>query len=112
MNAIKRSMSLVILIAACAGGPFALQACAGGPTSDSTGEYIDDATITAKVKAAFVDDKRVSALNINVETFHGTVQLSGFANSAEESSSAAQIARNVKGVKSVKNDIELKRANP
>jgi osmotically-inducible protein OsmY len=69
---------------------------------------IDDSVITTKVKAAFVEDKTVAAMNINVETYKGTVQLSGFANSASEMSRAVEIARSVNGVKSVKNDIRLK----
>ena len=83
-------------------------ACAGTPKQESTGEYIDDATITTKVKAALLDDKHVSSARINVETFKGVVQLSGFANSSAESSRAVMLASNVKGVKSVQNDIRLK----
>lgn len=86
----------------------ALAACSGTPTRESTGEYIDDSVITTRVKAAFVDDKTVNALDIKVVTFKGNVQLSGFANSPQEIDRAVQIARNVKGVTSVKNDIRLK----
>jgi osmotically-inducible protein OsmY len=73
----------------------------------SAGQAIDDATITTKVKAKFVEDKAVSALNIKVNTYQGTVQLSGFAKSAEEAERAGEIARSVNGVKIVKNDIRL-----
>ena len=73
----------------------------------SAGASIDDATITTKVKAKFVEDKAVSALNIKVNTYQGTVQLSGFAKSAEEAERAAQLARSIGGVKMVKNDIRL-----
>jgi osmotically-inducible protein OsmY len=86
----------------------ALAGCAGTATKESTGEYIDDATITTKVKAAFVNDPAVSALRINVETFKGVVQLSGFANSKAEADKAAEIARGVRGVTSVKNNIVVK----
>jgi osmotically-inducible protein OsmY len=82
--------------------------CASTSKQESTGEYIDDTALTTTVKAKFVDDKTVSAMNINVETFKGTVQLSGFANSQAEADRAVQIARNTTGVKSVKNDIRLK----
>ena len=75
---------------------------------ESLGETVDDSIITTKVKAAFVDDIHVSALNITVETFKGTVQLSGFADNERELERAAELARNVNGVKSVKNDIRLK----
>lgn len=75
----------------------------------SAGQAVDDAAITTKVKAKFVEDKAVSALNIKVNTYQGTVQLSGFAKSAEEAERAGQIARSVNGVKIVKNDIRLTR---
>jgi len=73
----------------------------------SAGNTIDDASITTKVKAKFVEDRTVSALNIKVNTFQGTVQLSGFVKSAQEAEHAAQLARSVNGVKMVKNDIRL-----
>lgn len=82
--------------------------CAGSPTKESTGEYLDDSAITTRVKSAFIADKQVSAMNISVETFKGTVQLSGFAESAREADKAEAIARGVKGVRSVKNDIRIK----
>ena len=85
--------------------------CASTSTKEGTGEYVDDSVITTKVKAKFVEDKDVSALGINVETFKGNVQLSGFANSADERMRAAELARSIKGVKSVKNDIRLKTNN-
>ncbi len=85
-----------------------LAGCASTPTSDSTGQYIDDATITTKVKAAFVKDDEVSALHIHVTTYKGVVQLSGFADNKDEIDRASELARNVNGVKSVKNDIHLK----
>ena len=74
---------------------------------ESAGAAFDDATITTKVKAKFVEDHTVSALDIKVNTFEGTVQLSGFVKSAEEAERAARIARSVSGVKVVKNDIRL-----
>ncbi|NMG45400.1 BON domain-containing protein [Aromatoleum toluvorans] len=86
----------------------ALTACSGTPTRESTGEYIDDSVITTRVKTAFVQDKAVDALDIKVVTFKGAVQLSGFANDKQEMERAVQLARNVKGVTSVKNDIRLK----
>ncbi|TVO58771.1 BON domain-containing protein [Denitromonas halophila] len=86
----------------------ALAACAGSPTRESTGQYIDDSAITTKVKSAFVKDKTVSALNIGVDTFKGEVQLSGFADTRQEIQRAGELARDVPGVRSVKNDIRLK----
>jgi osmotically-inducible protein OsmY len=73
----------------------------------SAGSTIDDATIITKVKAKFVEDKTVSALSIHVNSYEGTVQLSGFAKSAVEAERAAELARSVNGVKMVKNDIRL-----
>jgi hyperosmotically inducible periplasmic protein len=109
MSTISLKQILIHSSIACA---VLLSACAGSPTQSSTGQYIDDAWITTKVKAAFVEDKSVDATNINVETFKGTVQLSGFANSVAEAERAVAKAWDVKGVKSVKNDIRLKRTNP
>lgn len=86
--------------------------CAGTSTQESTGEYLDDSAITAKVKSAFVSDKQVSALDIQVTTFKRTVQLSGFAGSQQEIDRAVELARKVPGVKSVKNDIRRAPQNP
>lgn len=85
-----------------------LAACASTGKTESVGEYIDDTTITARVKTALLQDKDVSGLAINVETFKGTVQLSGFAKSRAEAARAHEIARKVPGVKSVRNDILLR----
>ncbi len=101
-------IALAVALAAALGGTLVTTGCASTSTQASAGEMIDDSVITTKVKAAFVEDKTVAAMNINVETYKGTVQLSGFANSASEMSRAVEIARSVKGVKSVKNDIRLK----
>jgi len=85
-----------------------LAGCAGTRTQDSTGEYIDDASITTKVKSVMVADTEVSALHISVETIKGVVHLTGSANTPHEYDKAAMIARNVAGVKSVDNDIHIK----
>jgi osmotically-inducible protein OsmY len=83
-------------------------ACAGSRTQASTGEYLDDSVITSKVKAKLLEDKEVSGLAVNVETFKGVVQLSGFAKTEAERQKAVQLARSVGGVKDIKNDIRLK----
>ena len=85
-----------------------VSACASSSNEESTGQYIDDATITTKVNADFVADKVVSAMRIDVTTYKGVVQLSGFANSDTEKHRAQELAESVKGVQSVKNDILLK----
>lgn len=75
----------------------------------TAGEVVDDGVVTAKVKAKLVDDPVTKAYQINVETFKGTVQLSGFVDSAEARSRAAQLASNVGGVKDVKNSLEVRK---
>jgi len=73
-----------------------------------TGEYVDDSVITAKVKAAIYNDATLKVNEINVETFKGVVQLSGFVRSQEDIDKAVKVAREVAGVKPVKNDMRLK----
>jgi osmotically-inducible protein OsmY len=76
----------------------------------SAGAYASDSSITAKVKAKFVEDPVVSAMRLNVDTMNGVVQVSGFAKSAEEERRALQLARSVEGVKSVRDSIEVRPA--
>lgn len=82
--------------------------CAVSREQSTVGEYVDDATITARVKAKFAEDREVSALSISVETLRGAVQLSGFAKSAAEKSRAESIARTTPGVSSVINNIVVR----
>ncbi len=84
----------------------ALAGCAGAGTK--TGEYIDDSTITTKVKTAFATDKTVSAMNVHVATDKGNVRLSGFVKSQEEKRRAEQLARSVAGVTGVTNTLTVK----
>ena len=85
-----------------------LSGCAATATRQSTGEFVDDTTITAKVKADFIRDDTVKAHDISVTTFKGVVQLSGFVDNAVQKSRAEQIAAAVSGVKSVQNNISIK----
>ncbi len=85
-----------------------LTGCAVERGQSTVGEYVDDTAITTSVKARFVDNKNVDASSISVETLNGTVMLSGFAKSQTEKTTAETIARNVKGVKSVKNEIAVR----
>ena len=85
-----------------------LSACAPTATKEGTGEYIDDSVITSKVKAAFAADPEVKATEVKVETFKGEVQLSGFVQSRESAQRAVELARQVEGVKGVKNDTVVK----
>jgi hyperosmotically inducible protein len=82
--------------------------CASTPTREGTGEYLDDTVITTKVKAAIFSEPSLKVSEINVETFKGIVQLSGFVNSQADINKAVAVARGVQGVKSVKNDMRVK----
>jgi osmotically-inducible protein OsmY len=82
--------------------------CAGTSTKAGTGEYVDDTVITTKVKAAIFNEPTLKSAEINVETFKGRVQLSGFVNSRADINKAVELARRVGGVTSVKNDMRMK----
>ena len=82
--------------------------CASTARHEGTGEYIDDTVLTTKTKAAIFNEPSLKSAEINVETFKGIVQLSGFVSSQADINRAAEIARGIAGVKSVKNDMRLK----
>jgi osmotically-inducible protein OsmY len=82
--------------------------CAATRTQEGTGQYVDDTVITTKVKAAILGEPALKVSEINVETFKGVVQLSGFVNSRDDMKSAVKLASAVNGVKSVKDDMQLK----
>lgn len=82
--------------------------CASTSSKEGTGEYIDDSVITTKVKAAIFNEPTLKSAEINVETFKGVVQLSGFLSSRTAEMKAVEIARGIHGVKSVKNDMRIK----
>lgn len=85
-----------------------LVGCASTPRQEGTGEYFDDAVLTTKVKAAVFNEPSLKSAEINVETFKGVVQLSGFVGSQADINKAVELARGVKGVTSVKNDMRVK----
>lgn len=85
-----------------------LSGCASDKSTESTGEYFDDTVITTRVKAAILNEPTLKSAEINVETFKSRVQLSGFVNSQSDMERAITITRNIKGVKSVANDMRLK----
>lgn len=103
MKTITRITSL-LAIAAVAG----MLGCASTSKTEGTGEYLDDTVITTKVKAAILDQPTLKSAEINVETFKGVVQLSGFVSSQDNVNVAVATAKGVKGVTSVKNDMRLK----
>lgn len=85
-----------------------LAGCAGSPTRESTGEFVDDSAITTKVKTALLDDKVTRGLTVHVETFKGSVELSGFVKSGEDKQRVGEVANSVKGVKSVVNSLVIR----
>ena len=103
MNTFQRFVSL-LSIAAVAG----IMGCASTAKTEGTGEYVDDTVITAKVKSAILGQPGLKSAEINVETFKGIVQLSGFVTSQDSVNLAMTTARGVKGVSSVKNDMRVK----
>ena len=92
-NIFIRCLILVMFVTVCT-------ACATKPILENTGEFIDDSVITTKIKSQIAGDSLLKAFQISVETFRGTVQLSGFVNSQRDIDRADEIARNVKGVRS------------
>jgi osmotically-inducible protein OsmY len=92
---------LVVMFAFFAG-------CASTPKQEGTGEYVDDTVITTKVKAAILGEQTLKSAEVNVETYKGVVQLSGFVKSSGDINKAVEVASKVPGVKSVKNDMRLK----
>lgn len=104
MNKISKTLSAAFLAISLV----SVVGCASTSQQEGTGQYIDDTVITAKVKAALIEDPLTKAIEINVETFKGVVQLSGFVSSQAAMDKAVALARNVNGVKSVKNDMRIK----
>ncbi len=88
-----------------------LSACAASDTKESTGQYVDNSVLTAKVKTAIFNEPTLKSSEISVETFKGEVQLSGFVSSIEQTNKAVAIAKTVPGVTSVKNDMRVKGSN-
>ncbi len=100
-NSFIRCLVLVTFIVCCT-------ACAGTPVRESTGEFIDDSVITTKIKSQLAADSFLKIFQISVETYKGTVQLSGFVNSQRDVNRAEEIARSVGGVKSIRNNLVIK----
>ena len=100
-NVVIHFLVLLMLIATFA-------ACAATRTQSSTGEYVDDSVITTKVKSLLAEDDFLKSFQISVESYNGTVQLSGFVNSQKAVDKADEIVRSVKGVRSIKNNLIVK----
>ena len=103
----KHRKTATLLLAACMAGTVVV-GCSSTPTQESAGQAVDDGVVTAKVKAALVADPVTKAHQINVETFKGTVQLTGFVSSRAAIDKAVEITRGVSGVTTVRNDMRLK----
>ncbi len=101
---VRQFLSILLLLAVIA----TLAACAATPTRESTGEYVDDSVITTKIKSLLAADDLLKSFQISVETYQGTVQLSGFVNSRKAVDKADEIVKSVKGVKSIKNNLIVK----
>ncbi len=99
-NYLRSALTALVVLAA--------MGCASTPTSEGTGEYVDDTLITTKVKTAILAEPNLKVTEINVETFKGVVQLSGFVSSKDSKDRAVTLARGVGGVKSVKDDMRVK----
>ena len=95
-----------LVLAGLLAGP--LGACSSTSTSESTGEYVDDATISNTVRAQLIGDAELNIFQIDVTTYKGVVQLSGFVNSATAKERAGRVAAGVEGVKEVRNNLIVK----
>lgn len=104
MVKLSRSLQLMVFGALMA----ASLACAADPKTETTGQYLDDSVITTKVKAAIFNETSLKTLQINVKTYKGQTQLSGFVDSAQSVTKAGEVAGQVAGVGSVKNDLTIK----
>lgn len=105
MKKFVKEIAVVLLFGTLGAGLFG---CAGGDTKESTGQYIDDSAITAKVKSKLLTDDEVSGLAVEVETYKGVVQLTGFVDTEDEKRRAEDLAEDVPGVVNVQNDIQVK----
>ena len=101
IHRIMKFLACLVLVTAFMG-------CASTRTQEGTGEYVDDSVITTKVKAAIFGDSELKVFQINVETFKGEVQLSGFVDSHQMAKKAGEVARSVHGVVGVKNNLIVK----
>jgi hyperosmotically inducible periplasmic protein len=108
----KKFTSLLSLALLALGLAAFTSGCAGTATRSSTGEMIDDSVITAKVKTELIRDEFVRARDVNVDTFRGTVQISGFVEREEQKARAGEIAAQTNGVRNVVNNITVKIPEP
>lgn len=103
-----RKLYRILKVMLCIGLITTFMGCAATQKQQSTGQYIDDSVITTKVKAAILEEPTLKTLQISVKTYNGTVQLSGFVDSAQSVKKAGEVAGSVEGVNAVKNDLTVK----
>lgn len=104
MKRLLRNASLV----ACLAAAVSWLGCAGGPTRQSTGQYIDSTAITAKAKAALIDDPMVKGFDVNVDTYKDVVQLNGFVETEAQKNRAEEIIWGIEGVRGVQNNLTVR----
>jgi len=104
MNKLQRFLKLLV----CLGLITAFLGCEATQKKESTGEYIDDAAITAKIKSRILEEPKLKSLQIEVKTFKGVVQLSGFVDTAQSVTRAGEIAGSIAGIRELKNDLVVK----
>jgi len=103
-----KNLYRILQVVVCIGLLSAFMGCAATQKHESTGQYVDDTVITTKVKTAIFNEESLKLLQINVKSYQGVVQLSGFVDSAKSVSKAGEVARRVEGVTEVKNDLQVK----
>jgi hypothetical protein len=109
-GSLRPALAAALLLSISAGTLTTLGGCAATRTTQSAGEYVDDVAITTSVKAALLADEDIKSTDINVETFRGDVQLSGYVNNSTQIDRAIALTRKQNGVKNVKNDLRIKTA--
>ncbi len=110
MSSFNVGKRMAALLMATMLGSSLMVACSSTPSQQSTGEAIDDGVVTASVKAKLIEDPTTKAYQINVDTFKGNVSLSGFVESEQARARALQLARDVDGVKNVKDAMQVRKA--
>jgi hyperosmotically inducible protein len=104
----SRNLRAVLVMGLLGSAALSITGCSSTPTHESAGEYTSDAGVTAHVKAALLQDPGLKSLEINVKTYRGEVQLSGFVNSGDQIQKAVAVTRSVEGVQAVNNDLAIK----
>lgn len=108
MKKTLKHIALGLLAITVAVGTITTTGCSSGEYKRSSGEYLDDQTLTARVKSALFSDPNVSGFQVNVDAYRGVVSLSGFVDTAAQKARAEEVARNVNGVRQVQNNLSVR----